>query len=179
MTITLLLTSEGKKMGKTAGRRCLARPEQDQPLRLLPVLAQHRRRRRHELPAQDDLPASRADRRDGHLEGRQDQRGQGRYSLGSSPAWSTAKRRPTAPAKAPSASVSAAAVTENMPTTELTADDLADGSVRRAHSARKDRPVRQPRATRAATCSRAASPPTTRRLTTSPRPSLRTSSKLA
>ena len=35
MTITLLLNSEGKKMGKTAVRRGVARPQQDLPLRLL------------------------------------------------------------------------------------------------------------------------------------------------
>ena len=42
MTITLLMNSEGKKMGKTAKRRRLARPEQDHALRVLPVLAQCR-----------------------------------------------------------------------------------------------------------------------------------------
>ena len=35
MTITLLLNSEGKKMGKTAKRRSLARSEQDDAFRLL------------------------------------------------------------------------------------------------------------------------------------------------
>ena len=34
---------EGKKMGKTAERRGVARPEQDHALRLLPVLAQRGR----------------------------------------------------------------------------------------------------------------------------------------
>ena len=42
MTITLLLNSEGKKMGKTASGRGVARPEQDLSLRFLPVLAQRR-----------------------------------------------------------------------------------------------------------------------------------------
>ena len=40
MTITLLLNSEGKKMGKTAGRRRVAGPGKDLSLRFLPVLAQ-------------------------------------------------------------------------------------------------------------------------------------------
>ena len=40
MTITLLLNSEGKKMGKTAGRRRMAGSQQDSPVRFLPVLAQ-------------------------------------------------------------------------------------------------------------------------------------------
>ena len=44
MTITLLLTSEGKKMGKTQRRRRLAGPGQDQSVRILPVLAQRGRR---------------------------------------------------------------------------------------------------------------------------------------
>ena len=44
MTITLLTDSQGKKMGKTAGQRRLARPEQDLAVRFLPVLAKCRRR---------------------------------------------------------------------------------------------------------------------------------------
>ena len=40
MTITLLLNSEGKKMGKTAIRRRVAGSQQDQSLRVLSVLAQ-------------------------------------------------------------------------------------------------------------------------------------------
>ena len=46
MTITLLLNSEGKKMGKTAQRRRVAGSQQDHALRLLPVLAERGRRRR-------------------------------------------------------------------------------------------------------------------------------------
>ena len=60
MTITLLMNSEGKKMGKTAKRRGVARPEQDKPLRLLPVLAQRRRRGRFEVHPYADLPAARS-----------------------------------------------------------------------------------------------------------------------
>ena len=58
MTITLLLNSEGKKMGKTAKRRRLARSEQDQPLRVLPVLAQRRRRGRAQVHPHADVPAA-------------------------------------------------------------------------------------------------------------------------
>ena len=44
-------------MGKTARRRRLAGPEQDLALRLLPVLAQRRRRGRHQVHPDADLPA--------------------------------------------------------------------------------------------------------------------------
>ena len=40
MTITLLLNSGGQEDGQNPVRRCVARPQQDLPLRLLPVLAQ-------------------------------------------------------------------------------------------------------------------------------------------
>ena len=77
MTITLLLNSEGKKMGKTSQGRSLARSEQDDAFRLFPVLAQYRRRRRHEVPAHADLPPARGDRRHGGLGRQPAQQGQG------------------------------------------------------------------------------------------------------
>ena len=40
MTIALLTDSQGKKMGKTAGNAVWLDPEENQPLRLLPVLAE-------------------------------------------------------------------------------------------------------------------------------------------
>ena len=43
MTFTLLTTREGKKMGKTEKRSSLAGPRKNKPVRVLPVLAQHRR----------------------------------------------------------------------------------------------------------------------------------------
>ena len=69
MTITLLLNSEGKKMGKTASGAVWLDPEQDLSLRFLPVLAQRRRRRRSQVHPHADLPAARADRRDGQVGG--------------------------------------------------------------------------------------------------------------
>ena len=45
MTITLLLNSEGKKMGKTASGAVWLDPNKTTPLRVLSVLAQRRRRR--------------------------------------------------------------------------------------------------------------------------------------
>ena len=77
MTITLLLNSEGKKMGKTAVGRRVAGPEQDLSLRVLPVLAQCGRRRRAQVPADAHLPAPGADRRDGQVGGQPAQHGQG------------------------------------------------------------------------------------------------------
>ena len=50
LTSPLLTTSDGAKMGKSAGRRRLAQRRDAQPLRLLAILAQHRRRRRRPLP---------------------------------------------------------------------------------------------------------------------------------
>ena len=40
MTFKLLLTHDGRKMGKTESRRTVARSRQDHALRLLPVLAE-------------------------------------------------------------------------------------------------------------------------------------------
>ena len=77
MTITLLLNSEGKKMGKTAKGGCVAGPQQDQPLRVLPVLAQRGGRGRAPLPADAHLPAHRANRRDGPVGGQPAEPGQG------------------------------------------------------------------------------------------------------
>ena len=58
MTITLLLNSEGKKMGKTATGAVWLDPEQDFSLRVLPVLAQRGRRGRAQVPPYADLPAA-------------------------------------------------------------------------------------------------------------------------
>ena len=70
MTITLLTDSQGKKMGKTAGNAVWLDPNKTSPVRVLPVLAQCRRRRCHEVHPDADVPASGADRRDEHLERR-------------------------------------------------------------------------------------------------------------
>ena len=53
----LLTTASGAKMGKTEQRRRLARPRAHLALRLLPVLDQHRGRRRRPLPGAIHLPA--------------------------------------------------------------------------------------------------------------------------
>ena len=66
MTITLLTDSRGQEDGQDRRQRRLARSQQDQPLRVLPVLAQRRRCRCHEVHPDADLPAAGADRRDGH-----------------------------------------------------------------------------------------------------------------
>ena len=58
MTITLLLNSEGKKMGKTQSGAVWLDPEQDISLRVLPVLEKCGRRRRAEMPADAHLPAA-------------------------------------------------------------------------------------------------------------------------
>ncbi len=65
MTITLLLNSEGKKMGKTASGAVWLDPNKTSPYRVLPVLAQRGRRRCAQVPADAHLPAPGADRRDG------------------------------------------------------------------------------------------------------------------
>ena len=66
----------GTELIRSKGRR-LARSRQDNALRLLPVLEKYRRRGCSQVPAHDDLPAPRADRRDGQVGGRQAQHGQG------------------------------------------------------------------------------------------------------
>ncbi len=58
MTITLLLNSEGKKMGKTQSGAVWLDPNQDNPLRVLPVLEKHRRRDVLKVPADADIPAA-------------------------------------------------------------------------------------------------------------------------
>ena len=75
MTITLLMNSEGKKMGKTASGAVWLDP--NKPLRLLPVLAQRRRRGRFEVHPYADLSAAQADRRDGQVGGQPAQPRQG------------------------------------------------------------------------------------------------------
>ena len=91
MTITLLMNSEGKKMGKTASGAVWLDPNKTSPLRLLPVLAQRRRRGRFEVHPHADLPAARADRRDGQVGGQPAQPRQGRSWPTSSPRSSTAR----------------------------------------------------------------------------------------
>ena len=81
MTITLLLNSEGKKMGKTVSGAVWLDPERDQPLRVLPVLAERGGRGRHQVSEDAHRRASGSDRGDGDLEGRQAQRGQGHPGL--------------------------------------------------------------------------------------------------
>ncbi len=50
LTTPLITTSSGEKMGKTASRRGLAERRHEEPLRILAVLAQHRRCRRGAFP---------------------------------------------------------------------------------------------------------------------------------
>ena len=69
MTITLLLNSEGKKMGKTQSGAVWLDPEKDVPLRVLPVLAECGRRGRFEMHPHADVPSSGGDRQDGCLGG--------------------------------------------------------------------------------------------------------------
>ena len=69
MTITLLTDSQGKKMGKTAGNAVWLDPNKTTPVRVLPVLAQRRRRGCAQVHPYADLPAAGADRRDGPLGG--------------------------------------------------------------------------------------------------------------
>ena len=65
MTITLLTRLPGQEDGQDRRQRRVAGPQQDLPLRVLPVLAQRGRRRRAQVHPDADLPASGADRRDG------------------------------------------------------------------------------------------------------------------
>ena len=58
MTITLLLNSEGKKMGKTQSGAVWLDPNKTSPYRFLPVLAKRGRRRRAQMPAYADFPAA-------------------------------------------------------------------------------------------------------------------------
>ena len=61
LTTPLLTTASGDKMGKTAQGRGLAQRRPVQPLRFLAVLAQHRRRRRRQIPETvHDLPLARS-----------------------------------------------------------------------------------------------------------------------
>ncbi len=57
MTITLLLNSEGKKMGKTQKGAVWLDPNKTTPFRVLPVLEKRSRCRCSEVPANADLPA--------------------------------------------------------------------------------------------------------------------------
>ena len=62
MTITLLLNSEGKKMGKTQSGAVWLDPDKTTPLRVLSVLEKRGGRRRAEMSAAADVPAPGADR---------------------------------------------------------------------------------------------------------------------
>ena len=77
MTITLLLNSEGKKMGKTASGAVWLDPNKTISLRFLPVLAERGRRGRAQVHPDADLPASGADRRDGPVGGQPAEHRQG------------------------------------------------------------------------------------------------------
>ena len=78
MTITLLLNSEGKKMGKTQkGAVRLARSQEDFALRVLSVLEKCCRQRCSQVHPYAYFPASRADRRDGQVGGQPAQPGKG------------------------------------------------------------------------------------------------------
>ena len=62
MTVTLLTDSQGQEDGQDRRQRCLAGPQQDQSLRVLPVLAQRGRCRCDEVHPYAHLPAAGADR---------------------------------------------------------------------------------------------------------------------
>ena len=76
LTTPLITTASGAKMGKTAAGRRLAQRRPAQPLRLLAVLAQHRRRRCRPLPAPVHRSAARRDRAARSAARRRDQRRQ-------------------------------------------------------------------------------------------------------
>ena len=58
MTITLLLNSEGKKMGKTQNGAVWLDPNKTISVRVLPVLEKCSRRRCSQMPANADLPSA-------------------------------------------------------------------------------------------------------------------------
>ena len=58
----LITKADGTKFGKTESGHRVARPGPDQPVRVLPVLAQRGRCGRHELPQVVHLPFARRDR---------------------------------------------------------------------------------------------------------------------
>ena len=70
MTITLLLNSEGKKMGKTQSGAVWLDPNKTLALRVLSVLEKRGRRGCDQVHAPSHLPSAGADRRDGQM-GRQ------------------------------------------------------------------------------------------------------------
>ena len=77
LTTPLLTTASGDKMGKTAQGRGLAQRRPVQPVRFLAVLAQHRGRRRRQVPEAVHDPADRArSRKLAALQGARDQRSQ-------------------------------------------------------------------------------------------------------
>ena len=64
-TTPLVTKADGTKFGKTEGGAVWLDAEMTSPVRVLPVLAQHRRRRRRQLPALLQLPLARRARRAG------------------------------------------------------------------------------------------------------------------
>ena len=62
LTTPLVTKADGTKFGKTEGGAVWLDPDMMTPVRLLPVLGQHRRRRRRGLPKDLHLPHARADR---------------------------------------------------------------------------------------------------------------------
>ena len=70
LTTPLLTTASGDKMGKTAQGRGLAQRRPVQPVRFLAVLAQHRGRRRRQIPEAVHDPADGRDREAGGAAGR-------------------------------------------------------------------------------------------------------------
>ena len=88
LVFPLLTTASGAKFGKSEGRQHLARPGADQPVPLLPVLAQHRRRGRRALPQAVHLSPARADRR-----GHGGARARARTPRGAAASWPARSRR--------------------------------------------------------------------------------------
>ena len=129
MTITLLTDSQGKKMGKTAGNAVWLDPNKTSSVRVLPVLAQCRRCRCHEVHPDADLPAAGADRRDG-APGKTSSLNEAKEIL----AYELTKmvhgeEEAVKAQNAARALFSGEADTEHMPTTQLTDADLKDGSI--------------------------------------------------
>ena len=71
MTITLLLNSEGKKMGKTQSGAVWLDPNKTSPFEFYQVLEKCRRCRCIKMYPYADIPSVRRDRQDGQLEGAQ------------------------------------------------------------------------------------------------------------
>ncbi len=128
MTITLLLNSEGKKMGKTAAGAVWLDPNKTSPLRFLPVLAQRGRCGRTQVHSHADVPAARGDRGDGKVGRRTAQQGEGDPCLRADRSGSRREEAEKAQTAAKEIFVSGGAAA-NMPTTTLTDADFTDGQI--------------------------------------------------